>query len=102
MSTLQVANLWFESTANNRFQYTGSNTFAIVAAGANVITVNSTSFVVGSNGLKLTNGPFIEAIANVTVDYTMTSGYNAMTPGPITISSGVTVTVPSGSVWTVV
>ena len=102
MSTLQVANLWFESTANNRFQYTGSNTFAIVAAGANVITVNSTSFVVGSNALRLSVAPFFEAVSNINIDYTISTGYNAMTPGPITISSGNTVTVPSGSVWTIV
>lgn len=38
----------------------------------------------------------------VTLDYSIPSGQNAMTAGPITIASGVTVTVPSGSVWTVV
>ena len=38
----------------------------------------------------------------VTGDYTIASGSNAGTFGPITINSGVTVTVPSGSVWTVV
>lgn len=38
----------------------------------------------------------------VTQDYSIPSGQNAMTAGPITIASGVTVTVPSGSVWTVV
>jgi hypothetical protein len=31
-----------------------------------------------------------------------TTGKNAMTAGPITVASGVTVTVPSGSSWTVV
>ena len=29
MSTLQVANVWFESTANNRIQYGGTNTLNI-------------------------------------------------------------------------
>jgi hypothetical protein len=38
----------------------------------------------------------------VTANYTVTSSYNAMTAGPITINSGVTVTVPTGSTWTVV
>jgi len=45
---------------------------------------------------------FYENAQNVTANYTITSGKNAMTAGPITIDSGVTVTVPSGSVWTVV
>lgn len=44
MSTLQVANLHFESTGNNRLQYTGSNSYLIVAGGTNVATVNTTTF----------------------------------------------------------
>lgn len=38
---------------------------------------------------------------NVTVNYTIPSGQNAGTFGPISVASGVTVTVPSGSTWTV-
>jgi len=45
---------------------------------------------------------FYENDQNVTTNYTITSGSNAMSAGPITIDSGVTVTVPSGSTWTVV
>ena len=45
---------------------------------------------------------FIENGQTVTVDYTISSGKNAGTFGPISIASGVTVTVPSGSTWTVV
>jgi hypothetical protein len=30
------------------------------------------------------------------------SGYNALSAGPLTINSGVTVTVPTGSTWTIV
>jgi hypothetical protein len=38
----------------------------------------------------------------VTADYTITSGKNAMSAGSITINSGVTVTIPSGSTWVIV
>ena len=38
----------------------------------------------------------------VTTSYTIPSGQNSMTAGPISINSGVTVTVPSGSEWTIV
>lgn len=38
----------------------------------------------------------------VTVNYTITTGKNAMTAGPITIADGVTVTVPDGSVWSII
>ena len=38
----------------------------------------------------------------VTADYTITSGKNAMSTGVLTINSGVTVTVPTGSRWVVI
>lgn len=38
----------------------------------------------------------------VTANYSITVGKNAMSAGPITISNGVTVTVPNGSTYTVV
>lgn len=45
---------------------------------------------------------FIENGQTVTANYTLSSGKNAGSFGPITINSGVTVTVPSGQVWTIV
>ncbi len=45
---------------------------------------------------------FIENDQTVTTNYTITASKNAGTFGPITINSGVTVTVPSGSTWTVI
>ena len=38
----------------------------------------------------------------VTTSYSISSNKNAMSAGPITINSGATVTVPSGSSWVVV
>lgn len=45
---------------------------------------------------------FYENGQNVTTNYTITNGKNAMSAGPITIDSGVTVTVGTGETWTVV
>jgi hypothetical protein len=45
---------------------------------------------------------FYENDQTVTTNYTLTTNKNAMTAGPVTINSGVTVTVPSGSNWVVV
>ena len=45
---------------------------------------------------------FYENGQNVTTDYTITSSTNAMSAGPITIDSGATVEIPSGSTWTIV
>lgn len=47
-----------------------------------------------------TNGLFVN---NMTVgtSYSIPSGYSATSAGPVTVASGVTVTVPSGSRWVV-
>ena len=45
---------------------------------------------------------FYENGQNVTTNYTITNGKNAMSAGPITVDSGVTVTVGAGETWTVV
>lgn len=45
---------------------------------------------------------FYENGQTVTTNYTLSTGKNAMSAGPITINSGVTVTVPSGQSWTIV
>jgi hypothetical protein len=50
-----------------------------------------------------TTGEGLYEMANtISANYSITSGNNAMSAGPITVDSGVSVTVPSGSVWTIV
>ena len=65
---------------------------------------NGTSW--GSVGGGATGGGsdevFFENGQTVTSNYTITNGKNAMSAGPITINSGVTVTIGSGEVWTIV
>jgi len=48
------------------------------------------------------NQPFWENQTAVGASYTITNNYNAMSAGPITINSGVTVTVGTGETWTIV
>ena len=45
---------------------------------------------------------FYENGQNVTTSYSITASTNAMSAGPVTVDSGVTVTIPSGSNWVVV
>lgn len=66
----------------------------LVAAELNLLT----SGVVQGGG---TDQVFIENGNTVTVDYTITTNKNAISAGPISINSGVSVTVPTGSVWQV-
>lgn len=55
----------------------------------------------GASGAGL-NQVFYENDQTVTGNYTITTNKNAVTAGPVTINSGVTVTVPSGSSWSIV
>jgi len=59
---------------------------------------------IGGNGATggLGNPVFYENDQTVTADYTITTNKNAMSAGPITINTGVTVTVPTGSTWVIV
>ena len=50
--------------------------------------------ILGSNGI-------MEMKATISADHTLTSGYNAISVDP-SIANGVTVTVPSGAVWSIV
>lgn len=45
---------------------------------------------------------FLENSNTVTTNYTLSTGKNAVSAGPVTIQSGVVVTVPSGASWVIV
>lgn len=47
------------------------------------------------------NGMYINS-NTVSVSYTLPTNYNAMSAGKVTLNSGVTVTIPSGSRWVIV
>jgi hypothetical protein len=44
---------------------------------------------------------FVENSQTITTNYTITSGKSAMSTGEITVNSGVTVTLPTGSRWVI-
>lgn len=52
-------------------------------------------------GNKTLTGLF-EHSYTVSNDYVITAGSNAVSAGPVTIDTGVTLDVPTGSVWTIV
>jgi hypothetical protein len=51
--------------------------------------------------LSASNG-LVENANTVSVNYTIQTNYNAMSAGPVTVNSGITLTIPSGSNWVVV
>lgn len=44
---------------------------------------------------------FIQNDQTVTTDYSIPTGQNAVSTGPITINTGITVTIPTGSTWVI-
>ena len=53
-------------------------------------------------GGNTTDKGLYEHAHTISVNYAMTSGNNAITAGPITINSGISVTVETGSTWVIV
>jgi len=58
-------------------------------------TVVTGSSIVASNGIVVNS-------QTIAADYTIASGNNGGSFGPVSVASGVTVTIASGSVWTIV
>jgi hypothetical protein len=88
-----------------------SNTLNVEGTGR--FTGNVTASYFKGNGSQLTNLSagatgggsdqiFFLSDQNVTADYTIPTGRNALSAGPLTVNTGVTVTIPSGSAWTIV
>ena len=75
------------------FQSTGSNTVQCIC-----YTRASGEPIVG--GATATLG-FFEHTHTISSDLTITTDYNAISAGPITVASGYSVTVPSGSTWVI-
>lgn len=99
------------ATANNT-QTLANKTFANVVF-TGTFTANSS---VGSDGQILTsngagvywgpsgasgNGAIWENNSNVVVTYTISTGKNGFSVGPLSVANGSSVTVPSGSRWVV-
>jgi len=61
---------------------------------------NGTIFSGGAKGGG-SDAVFYENDQTVSTNYTITSGKSAMSTGPISVSSGVSVTIPSGSRWVI-
>ena len=51
--------------------------------------------------LSASNG-LVENANTVSANYTIQTNYNAISAGPVTVNSGITLTIPSGSNWVVV
>ena len=55
-----------------------------------------------SVGTQISNNGIIQNATTVATSYTIAAGYNGLSAGPVSVNTGVTVTISTGSVWTVV
>ena len=89
---------------------TGSSTFTYVMASTPATNATSVGTYYANLWLPIGGGAtgsggnqvFVENDISVTSSYTITTGKNASSAGPIQINTGVTVTVPTGSRWVIV
>ena len=67
------------------------------------LTTNGTaaSWAVLDTDANSTSKGLYEHANTISANYAITSGNNALTAGPISINSGITVTIPSGSTWVI-
>ncbi len=63
------------------------------------VTINGDTGVTSPNFFS--TGTLYENAQTITANYTISTNYNALSAGPITISTGITVTIPTGSNWVV-
>ena len=74
------------------------NTFAVAGGKVDISIAGGGGGAVGTGTDKV----FYENDITVVASYSISNGKNAMSAGPITLGSNVVVTIPNGSVWTVV
>jgi hypothetical protein len=86
----------------------GSTTYTLPAAdgtSGQVLSTNGSatlSWATAGGSSNITAQGLWENNATISANYSIASGNNAMSAGPITVASGVTVTVPTGSSWAVI
>ena len=64
-------------------------------------TYNETTKVLTAPQVTASNGIVVNS-ATVSADFSIPSGSNAMSAGPLSVASGITVTVPSGNAWVII
>ncbi len=95
---------WLDTATANEakiYMFDGTNDVLI-----GIINLSTGKIAIEGAGAGATGGGddqvFYENDMAVTVDYTLTTGKNAMSAGAVAVNSGITVTVPVGATWTIV
>jgi hypothetical protein len=71
-----------------------------LTAGSNItITNGAGSITIAATGGGGSSGPVLESYQTISSNYSVTAGSNAFSVGPVSVATGVAVTVPTGQVW---
>lgn len=112
--TMAVSGTGLSGSASFTANASGNSTFTVTSNATSANTASTivardangdfnAGTVVAEHGVQATSAaPFFMSATTVTANFTVPSNYNAMSAGPITINDGITVTIPDGSVWTIV
>lgn len=98
--TTTKGDLIVDNGTNNVRLAVGLDTYVLTADSTAATGVKWAAAAGG--GSNITSQGLWENNATISANYSITSGNNAMSAGRITVASGVTVTVPSGSSWAIV
>jgi hypothetical protein len=88
--------------------YTSASPSGVIAGDMWIDSSGTFPVLKGYNGsawvqLGISNDVFMTLnLKTINTNYTIPSGYNGVTAGPVTIADGVVVTIPDGSSWSVV
>jgi len=96
-SSANLAAAVTDETGTGALVFAGSPTLTGTALATNL----TASGVVTGASVTASNAMFINS-QTVAADYTIATGYNALSAGPVTVNGGITVTVSAGSTWGVV
>lgn len=83
------------------FEDITSGSMTSVNVASTKLTFTPSSGRLQSIGVGASSG-VLEMANTVSANYAIASGYNAISAGPMTIQAGAELTIPDGSVWTVV
>lgn len=103
LTTLEIVKVTARSTDTFTIVRAQEGTTASAFTGGDSVQLRITAAAMTSvANTVVAGGSIIETTGLISANYTISTGKSGMSVGPVTLGSGVSVTVPSGSRWVVV